>query len=442
MRITMTTSGSREDVEPLLALGEELLGRGHEVVLCGAEYHAERVSSAGMMFVASPGDPPEVMLRSTLAGNGASGRYGVRRRFTRQMTPLFEEQFATFRRAAIGSDIVVFTLLGLGGFYAARSLGLPAIAAMFSPAYVSTAVHPSAMSPAHFFRLSHSLMPSLRTGLNLLSYQIARETAWQVMRPIAQPILKRQGMPPEPFISGPLKTMERSSTIQLYAYSPAVSPEPSDWPASCRVTGYWSVAQDPPADRRRSILDGFLADGPRERTVAVGFGSMNKFDRETTIDCVLGALKAARLRAVILAGWGGLGWVPPRMPHLLFADEVPYDYLYPRVTAAVFDGGSGTTGAVVRAGLPAVTIPHFADQFYWGHRLHDLGCSPQPIPKSALNENNLASALTEVVTNDDLRRRAAAVGDTVRLETPGQVLAADLIEHAVRASSRVSNPSN
>ena len=56
--------------------------------------------------------------------------------------------------------------------------------------------------------------------------------------------------------------------------------------------------------------------------------------------------------------------------------EVPHDWLFPQVSAVVHHGGASTTAAVLRAGIPSVTVPFFADQPVWGEKLTRLGVSP------------------------------------------------------------------
>src|SRR5262245_9729686 len=51
-------------------------------------------------------------------------------------------------------------------------------------------------------------------------------------------------------------------------------------------------------------------------------------------------------------------------------DEVPYDWLFPQVSAVVHHGGVGTTGLALRAGVPQVITPIIGDEAFWTHR-HD-----------------------------------------------------------------------
>ena len=67
--------------------------------------------------------------------------------------------------------------------------------------------------------------------------------------------------------------------------------------------------------------------------------------------------------------------------------------LFPRAAAVVHHGGSGTSHAAARAGVPQVVVPHVGDQRYWAARLHALGVAPEPIPARDLTAETLGARL-------------------------------------------------
>ena len=86
------------------------------------------------------------------------------------------------------------------------------------------------------------------------------------------------------------------------------------------------------------------------------------------------------------------------LPDSVFpVESVPHEWLFPRVAAAVHHGGAGTTAAALRAGIPSVVVPYFYDQFFWGHRLHELGVASRPISQKHLTSDGLAAAISDVV---------------------------------------------
>ena len=108
---------------------------------------------------------------------------------------------------------------------------------------------------------------------------------------------------------------------------------------------------------------------------------------------------------------------------------MPHSLLFPRMAAAVHHGGAGTTAAALRAGVPAVVIPLFADQFFWGRRVAPLGAGAPPIARERLTDARLAAALAVAVGRRDGARRIA---EELAVED-GVAVAVALLEERVGA---------
>jgi sterol 3beta-glucosyltransferase len=97
-------------------------------------------------------------------------------------------------------------------------------------------------------------------------------------------------------------------------------------------------------------------------------------------------------------------------------DFVPYGWLFPRMTGVAIHGGSGTTAAALRAGVPTLIVPFLMDQFYWGRRVFELGAGPRPIPFKRLTAERLAEAIICMVNDSAMAAKAAALGENIRAE--------------------------
>ena len=231
------------------------------------------------------------------------------------------------------------------------------------------------------------------------------------------------GLSPFPF-SGPFGEFGRSPEPVLNGWSRHVLPHPPGWGAHLATTGYWFLDRTPDWRPPRGLAD-FLGSGPPP--VSVGFGSMAGADPEGVTERVLRALRLAGKRGVLLTGWGGLSNAD--LPDDLFeVGEVPHDWLFPRVAAAVHHGGAGTTAASLRAGTPTVIVPHFADQFFWGARVAGLGAGPRPAPRAKLTAERLADAIRRATGDAGMRERARSLGEKIRAENG--------VERAVEAFGR------
>lgn len=198
----------------------------------------------------------------------------------------------------------------------------------------------------------------------------------------------------------------------LYPVSPSVVPRPNDYPDSAHLTGYWF---------RQAASDAVLPDdvsafldhgGP---VIYAGFGSMG-FGRHAAERgrIVLEAISGAGARAVVARGWGGLD--AAQADDVLVIDEVPHDLLFPRVSAVVHHGGSGTTAAGLRAGRPTLICPVLGDQPFWGERVHALGAGPRPLPLKKLRAESLTERLVDLLSDSQYAVRAAELGERIRAE--------------------------
>jgi FkbM family methyltransferase len=101
---------------------------------------------------------------------------------------------------------------------------------------------------------------------------------------------------------------------------------------------------------------------------------------------------------------------------MLAIDRVPHGWLFPRCSAVVHHGAAGTTATALRAGVPAVIVPHNSDQFSWGRRAAALGVSPPPIPRRKLSVEPLQAALESVRSDEEFHHRADSLARQIRDE--------------------------
>ena len=69
-------------------------------------------------------------------------------------------------------------------------------------------------------------------------------------------------------------------------------------------------------------------------------------------------------------GWTGK--INDAPDHILFVNNIPYDWIFGNMYAVVHHGGSGTTHTALKNGRPGLIIPHIVDQFYWGRTIEQL----------------------------------------------------------------------
>jgi sterol 3beta-glucosyltransferase len=157
-------------------------------------------------------------------------------------------------------------------------------------------------------------------------------------------------------------------------------------------------------------LADFLAAGPPP--IYIGFGSVVVKDPQKMTQDIFEATSQAGVRALVSAGWGGLGgaMVPS---HIFILGNVPHDWLFTKVFAVCHHGGAGTTAIGLRLGKPTTIIPFFGDQAFWGAMVHKAGAGPQPIKGKMLNATNLRGAI-EFCKTDAAKGAAEVLGEKIR----------------------------
>lgn len=414
MRFTITTSGSRGDVQPYVALGHQLVQDGHEVTIAAPSEFESLVKPRGPDFVgvnANPRTTTERMLRDRpgLLGFAYNAREALR--------PVLPEMLESYLRACEHADVVLYTPIGFFGHTLSIELDLPRAGLAVQPLFQRTAQFPSPFSkplPQDCFG-ENIKGPSLR-AYNKSSHQLTEQALWQLLRsPINDACKSVLGYRPYS-VSGPFSQLQADREPGLFGWSPSVLPKPSDWGQDKEVSGYWFLPEEAPDYFPPDDLQNFINDGPKP--ISVGFGSMNDPEdpnHEQLTQIVVDAVARSGQRAVLVTGWGGLSSTD--LPSNMFAiEQLPYDWLFNRVSAAVHHGGAGTTAASLRAGIPTVTVPFLADQPFWGSRIAQLGVGPRPVPRSRLDAKALSDAILRALWDAGMRQRAADLGEIIRSE--------------------------
>jgi sterol 3beta-glucosyltransferase len=186
------------------------------------------------------------------------------------------------------------------------------------------------------------------------------------------------------------------------------------WEPRHRIVGYWFAEAPSQWQPPGEILD-FLEDGEPPLVVSLGAMSFGSHDALESASLFVDAIQQAGLRAIVQGWEKGLAELS-LPPTICAAGGLPHSWLLPRSAGVVHHGGFGTTAAGLRAGIPHLVIPHIADQFFWGQRVHQLGVGLPAIRRTQLTVRRLADALDELVRDNELRAVASLLGEQIRAE--------------------------
>ncbi|MCC6173823.1 MAG: glycosyltransferase family 1 protein [Chloroflexi bacterium] len=417
MNVLLMTWGSRGDVQPYLALARGLMSGGHDLRAIGpaVDEFTDLARAVGV---------PYLPMGPAFSGASVSAFMDrvvkvpdpilqTRSLINTFVVPALEEVYHASLEHARWADVVVSHFFQPAGRMAAEHMGRPWVSATLTHLAFGSRAYPP------------TPLPDLGAFINRALWDLGLRYASLLWSGGINAVRRRVGLP------SLHRLAERdfySPGLNLVGVSRHVAPPQPDWPPGTRVTGYWFLGRPnwaPPPE-----LVGFVGQEPPP--IAIGFGSMATDDGPAVTRLLVEATRRARVRAVLQAGWAGLG-AGTLPPTILPVGDVPHSWLFDRVTAVVHHGGAGTTAAAIRAGVPSVFVPHISDQRAWAATVRHLGVAPPSVPRRTLSAGALARAIRAAL-DPGMRARAKRLGTAVRAED-GVGTAVRLIEEYV-ASGR------
>ncbi|RMI33424.1 glycosyltransferase [Nocardia stercoris] len=383
MRIAVLTFGTRGDLQPPLAIADGLRSRGHDVVVAANTNNVEPSRRVGFETVELPVDLLKFLSsgaaqQSLVAGNTV--------RFTRALAKLEAEHAEALDEAHIracdGADLIVTGPLSLG-----RALAITGRSGQQLAMHLPFPIDRTAEYASPFVTGRHLPTGALRLATHLVFEQAYAATG----RATAQRMRRRLGATrPAP----DLWKLVRANAFPIeLLVSPALFGRPGDWPDRT-ISG---MAVVPPGLRAAwgeqaldPELEQWLDEG--EPPVFVSFGGMPVLDPAGCLAMIEEVARRHGVRMLLGAGWSTFEAGPRAGRTVLVTGSFDHSRVLPRCRAAVHHGGSGTTHAVARAGIPAVVAHLSADQILWGQRVVRTGTGTA-LPYRTLSADTLSSAL-------------------------------------------------
>lgn len=410
MKILLLSIGTRGDMEPFLAVGDLLLGEGHEVGIVMPEQFRGLAGEVGLQFFSLSEKFLELL--ETSAGRGIMGQRGGKLRRIGQLFSLARHSMQLQKTLLIQQEEAINAFEPDQIFYHPKCLfgrlwGMlhPGRAAVLSP--IPNWLHPVRQYP-------HIAFPqSWGQQFNRWTYGFSNGmTALMAARML------------KPFRANyPALTLSRSAILQhmkqeervLYLVSEVLFSQPDYWPPQAKVVGYLERPKTGQWTPSGALLE-FLESQREEPVLFVTFGSMVNADPVRTTEVIIAALQKLGVPAILNVAAGGLVRPDDSPPNTLWVDDIPYDWIFPRVFGVVHHGGSGTTHTTIKHGCASLVVPHIIDQFFWNQRCADLGVGPLGPPIKRLTEENLTALLGLLLGDSTFRAKAQLLGRQMKEE--------------------------
>ena len=359
MRFVLSSYGTRGDIEPSVVVGRELVRRGHDVQIAVPPDLVDFAQAAGLSTVPFGLDTRTWLDMYRNLWTSLLGRFWrVRelRRLWREMWELSDQNWmdiSTTLMSLVGGADVLFTGQSYEGSAAnvAEYFDVPFVTLHHAPQRANSKT--VSILPGPMARLSMAMFDWLAWGLNKKVEDAQRQA-------IGLPKAKAH----------PVRRMTDLGTLEIQAYDeacfPGLAAEWAEWNGLRPFVGALTMELTAEADDE---VMAWIGDGPPP--IFFGFGSMPVESPAAAIAMIAESCAELGKRALIGAGWSDFSDVP-HFDHVKVVGSVNYASVFPACCAVVHHGGSGTTAASLRAGVPTLILSMDVNQKLWGAQLKRL----------------------------------------------------------------------
>lgn len=359
MKFVLASYGTRGDIEPLVAVGRELLARGHDVQMAVPPDLVSFAEAAGPTAV-----PYGPNLQSVLDAHRDFWTHFFRNFWKiRELVELRREVVEPFLQC--WKDIIA-TLTSLS-----EGADLLLTGVNFEDAAGNVAeYYDIPLATLHLFplRANGQFVPFLPAPLGRSAMKASEWIAWRNAKKV-EAIQRGELALPNATSPSPWRLTARGC-LEIQGYDevcfPGLAREWAQWSDQRPFVG--ALTMDLPGDSDAEVASWIAAGTP---PIFFGFGSLPMESGTETLQMIGSACAELGERALVCSAGTDLSGAP-QPDHVKVVGAMNYSAAFPACRAVVHHGGLGTTAAGLRAGVPTLILSTDLDQTLWGTRVKRL----------------------------------------------------------------------
>ncbi|BCO33712.1 glycosyltransferase [Mycobacterium heckeshornense] len=417
MKFVLACYGTRGDVEPGIAIGRELLRRGHEVRMAVAPDMVRIVEAAGLTAVAYGMDTRAQIdmhrdFWTSLFRNFWNVPEMIRlwREVWEPGIQSWEEMSATLASLTEGADLL---LTGIsfqeGAANVAEYQGIP-------------------LATLHTFpmRAHGQLLPYLPGPLARSAMTVLERLHWRMTKKVENAQRRELGLPEATIPS--LRRITERGALEIQAYEevcfPGLAAEWAKFGGQRPLVGALTVESPTDADEE---VASWIAEGTPP--IFFGFGSIPVESSADTLAMIASACTQLGQRALVCSAWSDFSGLP-HFGHVKVVGAVNYAAIFPACRAVVHHGGAATTAVGLRAGVPTLILWTWPDQSLRGTAVKRLKVGTAR-RFSTTSQQTLVADLRRILAPQYITR-AREIATRMSKPAESVTTAADLVENFAR----------
>jgi rhamnosyltransferase subunit B len=439
--IVFATFGSLGDLHPMIALGLELRGRGHHVTLAAMKYYRQKVESLGLAFrpMAPHLEPDEDLARELMDAHTGTERI-LRDLIMPNLRPMYEDLV----EAIEGADLLVTGEVVYAAKSAVEKTGVRWVSTTLAPISLFSTFDPPVPPQAPWFENLRFLGSTFHDAV----FRFMRWTVSGWFDPYKE-FRRELGLDDD---HDPIFAGKYSGLLHLVLFSRVLGSRQPDWPQDAVQAGFCFYDGHAGTNEIPDEVQEFLDAG--EPPLVFTLGSAAVMDARDFFEQSAAAARNLNRRALLIYGTEkalpkiDTEWQEPKIMSsaekssaqntahissdgsILAIPYAPYSQVFPHAACVVHQGGAGTTGQVLRAGVPHLIMPYGHDQPDNAARCRRIGVA-KIIARDDYNSENASIMLRRIVSDAKYKLNAERAAEVVRSEH-GTQTACDAIESVLR----------
>ena len=378
MKIACVILGTRGDVQPMVALADGLIKRGHEVTICAPPENEELIPRVNCRFIPFGPSPKKAAKEDPRKQKG-----GVAVKISpKEGKKVISDQINLLPKILTGTDLILGVGIVFGVHTAADILKVPYRFVIFYPIVLGTT--------------------SDDPFKNRIMFGFGRSVINMFIKGFINKHRARFSLPPVKDVWS-----HWLGDRVIVACDPELNKARTGVSFPFTQTGFMLL---PSKNDLPDNVKNFCNSG--NPPVYIGFGSNPIADTEKFKLIFEKVNSDTNQRLIISKGWADLP--ESNSADILYVDELPFDLLLPKLAAAIYHGGTGTMAAIARAGIPQAAFPFMADQFTNRDNIFKLGIGPKTCNFKEMTAESISTAINECINNNTYKNNAIDLSNKLK----------------------------
>ncbi len=417
MKVLLTSHGSTGDIYPVIALGVELIKRGHTVTFATAPLYEPEIIRAGLRYVYLPPNWDQDKFADAMRElTKARTNIETLQIVYRHSLPFIDEITEILVHEIEHADVIVSSYIFPHYRILADRLNKPFAILTFSHNVV-----PSEEMPPHPLVKIPVPEGTIRRYWSKLNWTVANRVVDRAVNRVVGKELIKIGMPKVK------DWVKQPAELAMISVSKAIFERNNHYPEIFKYVGYlrWQSSS------RTDMLERVISFCGGDKVPVLTFGSVTFRRKEEFINRFLENWPRDK-KIIIQRGWLDIE-VPDSYENICLIGSMSHDDLLQYASMMIHHGGAGTTSSALHAGIPQIIIPHIGDQFFWAREIRRIEVGKRL--RRRFWPERLPTRVKQIENSEEMQSRARAVAAILKEEN-GAAQAAITLENFVDRSQQ------